>query len=193
MYWDTYVHVFNALPVGAQLKIPINPPPWAVLLTKKPNDRESHDPGFLDGEVTGLNDWRSRFQGGSPRESSAAMTGGVITVNGVSVGQTGTAADLVHVPVHDGALLEGWAVLQSQAEFRPMDEVFAITSGQVLKGHTLPIWGFYEKQKLENVMYLVFLPSMVLHPGLQEVTIVGYSRGDKALHTYQRHFYMQVD
>ena len=193
MYFDTYVHLFNALPVGAQLKIPINPPPWTLLLTKKPNDRESHDPGFLDGEVVGLNDWRNRFQGASPEASSVSLTGEVITVNGTTVGQPGTAADLVHVPLRDGALLEGWAILRSQAEFRPMDEMFAITSDQVVKGHTLPIWGFYEKRKLENVVYMVFLPSMVLHPGLQEVTIVGYSRSDKSLHSYERHFYMYVD
>jgi len=193
MYFDMYAHVFNALPVGAQLKIPVNPPPWTMLLTKKSNDRESHDPEFLDGEAVGLNDWRNRFRGASPEESSVFLTGEVITVNGASVGQSGTAADLVHVPVRDGALLEGWAILRSQAEFRPMDEMFAITSDQVVKGHTLPIWGFYEKQKLENVMYLVFLPSMVLHPGMQEVTIVGYSRRDKSLHSYERHFYMYVD
>jgi hypothetical protein len=46
---------------------------------------------------------------------------------------------------------------------------------------------------MENVVYMVFLPSMVLHPGLQEVTIVGYSRSDKSLHSYERHFYMYVD
>ena len=193
MYWDPYLHVFNALPVGAQLKIPINPPPWTLLLTKKPNDRESHDPGFLDGEVMGLNDWRNRLQDASPERSSATLTGEVTTVNGATVGQSGTAADPVHVPARDGTLLEGWAVLRSQDEFRPMDEIFAITSDHVVEGHTLPIWGFYEKQKLENVMYLVFLPSIVLHPGLQEVTIVGYSQSDKALHSYQRHFYMYVD
>ena len=193
MYWDPYLHVFNALPVGAQLKIPINPPPWTLLLTKKPNDRESHDPGFLDGEVMGLNDWRNRLQDASPDENSATLTGEVTTVNGATVGQSGTAADPVHVPARDGTLLEGWAVLRSQDESRPIDEIFAITSDHVVEGHTLPIWGFYEKQKLENVMYLVFLPSIVLHPGLQEVTIVGYSQSDKALHSYQRHFYMYVD
>jgi len=193
IYFDMYVHVFDALPVGAQLRIPINPPPWAVQLTKKATDREFHDPAFLDGEVVGLNDWRNRFQGGPPKESSAAMTGGIITVNGASVSQFGAAADVMHVPARDGALLEGWALLRSQDEFTPMDEVFAITSDQVLKGHTLPIWGFYEKQKLENVIYLVFLPSIVLHPGLQEVTIVGYSRSDKALHSYQQHFYVYGD
>jgi hypothetical protein len=190
MHFDTYVHVFNALPVGAQLRIPINPPPWTLLLTKKPNDRTSHDPGFLDGEVVGLNDWRNRFQGASPEGSSASLTGEVITVNGTSVGLFGMATDFVHIPVRDGALLEGWATLRGQAEFRPMDEMFAITSDHVVKGHKLPIPGFYRKQKLENAMYLVFLPSIVLHPGLQEVSIMGYSRSDKTLYSYERHFYI---
>lgn len=77
-----------------------------------------------------------------------------------------------------------------------MDEMFAITrytSDQVVKGHPLQLWGFYENHKLENVMYSVFLPSMVFHPGLQEVTIVGYSRRDKSLHSYEGYFCMYVD
>ncbi len=193
IYFDIYAHVFNALPVDAQLRIPINPPPFAVLLTKKSTDRESHDPGFLDGEVLGLSDWRNRFRGASPEESSAPLTGEVTTVNGTAVGQSGSAADPVQVPARDGALLEGWAVLRGQAKAKPMDEMFAVTSDQVVKGHTLPIWGFYETRKLENVMYLVFVPSMVLHHGLQEITIVGYSRSDNSLHNYDRHFYIYAD
>jgi hypothetical protein len=39
----------------------------------------------------------------------------------------------------------------------------------------------YRNRTVDNLMYVVFLPSMVIHTGLQEVTIVGYSRGGKGL------------
>jgi hypothetical protein len=38
LHFDTYVAAFKALPVGAHIQIPINPPGWSFELTKKPGD-----------------------------------------------------------------------------------------------------------------------------------------------------------
>ncbi len=53
-----------------------------------------------------LNDWRNRFQARLPKRVRS-LTGEVTTVNGTTVGQSGTAADLLHVPVRDGAFAGG--------------------------------------------------------------------------------------
>jgi hypothetical protein len=36
--FDSYVAAFKALPIGAHIQIPINPPGWSLELTKKPSD-----------------------------------------------------------------------------------------------------------------------------------------------------------
>lgn len=38
LHFDTYVAAFKALPIGAHIQIPINPPGWSLELTKKPSD-----------------------------------------------------------------------------------------------------------------------------------------------------------
>lgn len=38
LHFDTYVAAFKALPIGAHIQIPINPPGWSLELTKKPGD-----------------------------------------------------------------------------------------------------------------------------------------------------------
>ena len=194
IHFRTYAHVFNALPVGAQLRLPIDPPPsWTLSLTKKPLDRMSYDVAFMDGEILGVDDWRNRLHVELPDERSALLTGDVLWVNGASLGGRGSVMAPVHVAVRDGALLEGWAILATDAEFRPMDEMYAIVSSRVVKGNRLPLAGSYRKKRLDDAMYLLFLPSRVLGPGLQQVTLVGYSRSDNRLRTFGHRLYIYGD
>jgi hypothetical protein len=46
---------------------------------------------------------------------------------------------------------------------------------------------------MEDATYLVFLPSAVLRPGVQVVTLMGYSRSEKMLHTCEKSFYIYGD
>jgi hypothetical protein len=193
IHFGTYSHVFNALPVGAQLGVPIDPQNWLLSLTKKPFDRTSHDTTFMDGEILGADDWLNRLHIEPPDDKSGLLTGNILRVNGGSLGGRGSAVAPVHVPVRDGALLEGWAILGTEDNFRPMETMYAMVSGRVLKGDRLPLLGIYREKRLHNAMFLVFLPSVVLHPGLQEVNVVGYSRSDNRLHSFGHHLYIYGD
>ena len=182
IHFRTYAHVFNGLPVGAMLRVPIEPPPiWNMEITKKPLDWSYVDPGFRDGEILPINEWLTRRRL-AKYENSSPAPGWVLRVNGRELHGTGTALAPVHVSVRGGALLEGWAVLPDGEGFRPMDEIYAIVSGRAVKGDRIPVVVRYRNTQVDNLMYLVYLPSILLHTGFQEITIVGDSRDDNTTH-----------
>ena len=190
----TYVHVFNQLPIGTTLRVPVEPAAlWTMVITKKPFDRTYEDAAYTDGEIIPVSDWLSRQQAAVADEDSDPVAGGVLSVNGSPLQGTGTAVAPVHVPLRAGALLEGWVVLPRGGEFHTMDEIYAVVSGRVLKGDQLPFTGSYRNTQVENAMYVVYLPSTVLHAGLQEVTIMGLTRSDNKLRVCGPRFYVYGD
>jgi hypothetical protein len=193
-HFRTYVHVYNGLPIGSALRIPIDPPPsWSMQITRKPSDWIYEDAEFIDGEILPIGDWRSRQQVAGADESSAPAPGGVVSVNGIPFHGAGTAMTPVHISVHAGALLEGWAVLPGATDIKTMDEMYAIVSDRVVQGDQLPFAGQYQNIEVDNAMYLIFLPPTVLHAGLQEVTIMGHSQGDNTLRMCGQPLYLYGD
>ncbi len=194
IHFRTYLHVFDALPVGAQLTVPIDPPPsWTLQLTKKPFDPISHDPGFADGSVLTDDEWRHQLALRRADESAASLSGEVFAVNGSPVTGRASVTTPVHAAVRDGALLEIWAVLPTDDGLRAIDQMYAMVYDRVVRGDRLPRLLFYRNMQLHDATYLVFLPSTVLRPGLQAVTLMGYSRADKMLHTCKKSFYIYGD
>jgi len=191
LHFPTYAHVFDALPAGTQIHIPINPPGWIMALTKKRSDRIVHQPGFSDGETMALDTWRERFLGAAPEGSPLPLTGAVMTVNGAPGSDAGSWSHPAQVAAQDGVLLEGWALEGDEEDLRPVDRVFAIVAGSVVKGAALPIPGMYRKRGEKNALYILFLPSRVLHSGRQAITIAGYSSRDQKMHAYPQVFYIE--
>ena len=182
VHFGTYVHVFNGLPVGQELTIPIDPPGWKLVLTRKTFDRmwfptRPTEPGLIP-----RSDWMKDFVGTSPVESSDPLNGAVFRVNGRATAGLGGAMNPVHVSISRGALLQGCAVLSEHDQLSPMDQIYAIVSDQVATGDHLPFGCAYFGKSIAQATYLVFLPSTVLHPGLQEIRIVGYSRWESKLY-----------
>jgi hypothetical protein len=195
IHFRTYVHVFNQLPIGATLRVPVEPTPsWTMVITKKPLDWTYHEDGaFTDGEIEPVHDWLSRQPAAAGNEDSDPAPGGVILVNGGVLDGTGTAVAPVHVSLRTGALLEGWAVSSESAPLKPMDEMYAVVSDRVVKGDQLPYTGLYRNIQVEHAMYMVFLPSTVLHTGPQEITIMGRSRSDNKLRICGQRLYIYGD
>jgi hypothetical protein len=180
-HFRSYAHVFEALPVGAHLRIPIDPPPhWILQLTKRPSDPISHDATFTDGEVLGISAWQRQVHFSISRETKAPYVGELLWINGTVVKSANTLP-LVHVFIGDGALVEGRAIVpKGNNESVPSDQVYAVASDYVVRGDWQPFSG----ERNGSTRYLVFLPSMILRPGLQEITVMGYSERDRKLHTY---------
>jgi len=193
-HFRTYLHVFDALPVGARLNVPIEPPPnWTLQLTKKPFDPMSHDAGFRDGRVLSDHDWRQELAFTTDDAGAASLLCDVIAVNGSSVAGRGTVTAPVHATILDGALLEGWAVLNGDHEPIAMDRIYAKVYDRVVEGDRLSLPFFYRKKPMYDAPYLVFLPPTVLRPGLQAVTVMGYSQPEKMLRTCRKTLYLYGD
>ena len=194
-HFRTYVHVFNALPVGAPLRIPIDPPPGRALqLTKRPSDPISHNVTFTDGEVLRTSAWQSQIHFSVAKETTAPCVGAFLWINGTAV-RGADVLPLVRVSIRDGALVEGWAIVPKVpegSEFIPSDQIYAVASDYVVRGDWLPLSGERNK-RLGSAAYLVFLPSRILRPGLQEVTVMGYSERDRQLHGYGPKLYIYGD
>lgn len=188
VHFRAYIHVFDALPVGAQLTFPIDPPPWTMVLTKTARDPSSVDPAYEDGAVLRVDALPDRPRGVNTGPISAAV-GQVLFVNGATVGTLGTGAAPVRVRISAGALLEGWMV-SDEATTRPLYPIYAVISDHIVRGDRLPLPGSYRGKKLENAMYLVFIPSKLLRPGPQEISIMGYSREDDTLRTCGQALYI---
>jgi len=195
IHFRTYVHVFNQLPIGATLKVPVEPAPaWTMVITKKPLDwTYDEDGAFTDGEIEPIHDWLSRQPAAAGNADSDPAPGGVLFVNGGALDGTGTAVAPMHVSLRTGALLEGWAVFSESAPLRAMDEMYAVISDRVVKGDQLPYTGLYRTVPVEHAMYMVYLPSRVLHTGPQEITIMGRSRGDNKLRVCGPRLYIYGD
>ena len=102
---------------------------------------------------------------------------------------------LARVSIRDGALVEGWAIVPKVpdgSEFVPSDQIYAVASDYVVRGDWLPLTGERNKRP-GSAAYLVFLPSRILRPGLQEVTVMGYSERDRKLHGYGPKLYIYGD
>ena len=193
-HFRTYLHVFDALPVGARLSVPIEPPPsWALELTKKPFDRMSHNANFRDGRVLSDRDWRHELAFTADDAGADFLLCDIITVNGSRLAGRGTLTAPIHTAIPDGVLLEGWAILHPDDEPLAMDRIYAKVDDRVVEGDRLLLPFFYRRKPMYEATYFVFLPATVLRPGLQAVTLMGYSQPEKTLHTCNKTFYIYGD
>lgn len=193
-HFRTYLHVFNALPVGAQLKVPIAPPPnWTLQLTKKPFDPMSHDANFRDSRVLSDREWRHELAFTPDDAGADSLLCDIITVNGSRLAGRGTLTAPVHAAIPDGVLLEGWAILHPDDEPLAMDRIYAKVDDRVVEGDRLALPFFYRRKPMYEATYFVFLPATVLRPGLQAVTVMGYLQPERMLRTCKEPFYIYSD
>lgn len=93
-----------------------------------------------------------------------------------------------------GCIVEGWVASGDFATARPMDEVYAVVDGVLVKAQIVPrpdVVEHWKNPALNNSGYRVYLDSTVLRPEVQAVELIGYIREEKKLYRFPGTLYLE--
>jgi hypothetical protein len=122
------------------------------------------------------------------------LLGGYIsTVNGRAVSKLNDPNVPMRLESGEGAVIEGWMISGEAAKGFPMDELYAVVSGKVVRAETVArpdVAAHFQNPKFITSGYRIHLGEDLLRSGSQAVELIGRTQNDGALYRFPEKVYL---
>jgi len=140
------------------------------------------------------NTLQARFYISSTAEIHNVLAGYLDSVDSKPVPGFNDPKMAVRVSVPVGCIVEGWLTSGDSTSPRAMDEVYALVNGSLIKAQIVPrgdIQDHFKNPALLNSGFRIYLDGRVLHPGLQGLELIGYTRDDGQLYRFPATLFLE--
>jgi hypothetical protein len=137
---------------------------------------------------------KTHFHLSSVAEIHNLLSGYFDRVDGSQIEHLNDPKLAVRVDVPLGCIIQGWVASGDFATARSMDEVYAVVDGVLVKAQIVPrpdVGEYFKNPALNNSGYRLYLDSTLLHPEVQAVELIGYTREDKKLYRFPGTLYLE--